>query len=228
MQFDDYDVLVACECSGVIRDALLSVGVRAFSCDLKPTQRPGPHYQGDVRDVLYRPRVGLIAHPVCKYLTNAGAKHLYKRINGKWAKEHGPDEERWRLMREGARFFRLFDSANHIPLRAVENPIMHGHATELIGRRADQYVQPWMFCDPFSKATGFHLTGLPKLIRERDKSWYAERGIKIEQAVWMMAPSADREERRSETYPGIARAVAEQWGPIFLRHINLSAKSDAA
>jgi len=215
--FDIYEVLIACECSGIMRDALIAVGVRAFSCDLKPTQRPGPHYQGDVRDVLYRPRTGLIAHPVCKYLTNAGAKHLYKRINGKWAKEHGPDEDRWRLMREGAEFFKMFDRAEHIPFRAVENPIMHGHASKIIGRRATQYVQPWMFGDPFSKATGFHLTKLPPLVSERGKSWYINRGIKIEQAAWMMGPSEDREERRSETYPGIARAAAKQWGPIFLR-----------
>jgi len=216
--FDKYDVLVACECSGIIRDALIAAGVRAFSCDLKQTQRPGPHYHGDVRDVLYRPRVGLIAHPVCKFLTNAGAKHLYKRINGKWAKEHGPDEDRWRHMREGAAFFKEFDRADHIPLRAVENPIMHGHATREVGRRADQYVQPWMFGSPFSKATGFHLTGLKPLVPERDKSWYAERGIKITQAVWLMAPSEDREERRSETDPEIARAIAEQWGPVFLEY----------
>lgn len=207
-------ILVACECSGVIRDALLALGHDAMSCDLKSTRAPGPHYEGDVRDVLYDRWDALIAHPVCKYLTNAGAKHLYKRINGVWAKEHGTDEERWRLMREGAAFYKLFNDADHIPLRAIENPIMHGHAMREIGITKDdiQYVQPWMFGDPFSKATGFRLVGLPRLIPTHKKSDYPAGSIK--QEVWLMAPSDDREEKRSNTYPGIAKAIAQQWfGP---------------
>lgn len=207
-------ILVACECSGRVRDALLALGHDAWSCDLKPTRSPGPHLHCDVREVLHRPWDGLIAHPVCRYLTNAGAKHLYRRINGKWAKEHGRDPERWRLMEEACEFFNLFIDAKHIPRRIVENPIMHGHAAKLVGGRADQYVQPWWFGDAFSKATGLRLIGVPKLVREFDKSWYAERGIVIEQEVWRMAPSEDREEKRSVTYPGIARAIAQQlFGP---------------
>jgi hypothetical protein len=153
-RIEDYDVLVACEESGMIRDALTAVGVRAISCDIKPTRRPGPHYHGDVRDILpLRHWRGLIAHPVCKFLANSGAKHLYRRIDGVWAKEHGPDPERWANMEAGAEFFNLFWNADHIPMRAVENSIMHGHALELTaGRPADQYTQPWWFGDPFTKA----------------------------------------------------------------------------
>jgi len=207
------DILIACECSGVVRDAFLALGHNAMSCDLKPTQSPGPHYQGDVRDVLYKRWDALIAHPVCKYLTNAGAKHLYRRINGKWAKEHGPDELRWENMRRGAAFYRMFYHADHIPLRCVENPIMHGPARMAVGiKTKPQYVQPWMFGDPFSKATGLDLVGFPKLVPTHKKSDYPEGSIK--QEVWLMGPSDDREEKRSKTYPGIARAFAQQWGQL--------------
>lgn len=211
-----YQALVACECSGIVRDALASVGVSVISCDLKPTQRPGPHYRGDVRDIIGEPWKLLIAHPVCRYLTNAGAKHLYRRVDGAWAKENGRDPERWRLMEEGAKFFNLFQGAHHIPMRAIENPIMHGHAAKLVGGRATQYVQPWWFGDPFSKATGLRLFGLPKLRKKFDRSWYTLHGVPIKQEVWLMRPSDDREERRSQTYPGIARAMAETWGPFVL------------
>lgn len=205
-------ILIACECSGRARDAFLSRGHDAISCDLKPTRRPGPHYHGDVRDILGDAWDMLIAHPVCKYLANSGAKHLYRRINGVWAKENGAEPERWRLMEEGAKFFNLFRDAKHIPMRAVENSIMHGHAIKLVGRTADQYIQPWMFGDAYTKAAGLWLYGLPKLNPQYKKSWYADRGIEIKPACWMMPPSEDREEKRSETYPGIAQAFAEQWG----------------
>lgn len=211
MNIQDHDVLVACEESGIVRDALIAAGVRAMSCDLKPTRRPGPHYHGDVRDILpARHWRGLVAHPVCKYLANSGAKHLYRRINGVWAKEHGPDPERWAKMEEGAAFFRLFLDAGHIPLRAVENSVMHGHGLKLIGAVPRQYTQPWMFGDAFTKAAGWWLHGLPKLVRTHNKADYE----KIEPKCWKMAPSPDREQKRSETEPGIAAAIARQWGPF--------------
>lgn len=204
------NILVACERSGVMRDALRARGHRAVSCDLKPSRVAGPHIQDDVRNHLHHPWDMLIAHPVCRYLTNAGAKHLYIGTR----KENGPDPERWRLMAEGAAFFRLFDSGQevqHIPLRAVENPIPHGHAVRLMGRPADQYVQPWWFGSPFSKATGWWLTRLPLLPQEFTKADYPPGAIK--QAVWRMGPSPDREEKRSQTDPQIARACAQYWTP---------------
>lgn len=213
MNIENFDVLVACEESGMIRDALIAVGVRAISCDLKPTRRPGPHYHGDVRDILPARRWrGMVAHPVCKYLANSGAKHLYRRIDGVWAKEHGRDPERWALVEEGARFFNLFRDADHIPLRAIENSIMHGHGQALTaGRPADQYTQPWMFGEPFTKAAGWWLYGLPPLVAQTKKSDFE----KITAKCWLLPPSPDREQKRSETEPGVARAVAAQWGPIF-------------
>lgn len=199
-------VLVACECSGVVRDAFLAAGHDAISCDLKPTRVPGPHLHCDVRDVLDQAWDLMIAHPVCKYLTNAGVRWLHS------------DPERWDHMRRGAAFFKMLDSGKevqHIPKRAVENPIMHEYAAEIVGRRADQFVHPWWFGSPFQKATGLHLTGLEPLKREREKNSYAPGEIK--QAVWLMGPTkdpAEREEKRSITDPQIARAMVEQWGAL--------------
>lgn len=190
-------VLVACEVSGTVRDAFLALGHEAISCDLKPTQSPGPHHQGDVREILGQPWDLLVAHPVCRYLTNSGVRWL------------GTEEGRWEKMGQACEFFLLFENANHIPRRVVENPIMHGHALRRIGRRADQFIQPWMFGDPFKKATGLWLTGLPLLKGFRSLASYAEPP---RQECWLMGPSEEREEKRSKTYPGIARALAWQYG----------------
>lgn len=189
-------ILVACERSGIMRDALRALGHEAISCDLHPSRRPGPHHQGDVREILQEQWDALIAHPVCKYLTNSGVRWLHT------------EPGRWEKMKEGAEFFKLFDRAEHIPLRAVENPIMHRYAREIVGRGATQYVQPHWFGDPFTKATGLWLTGLPLLKRERTKDSYA---VPIKPACWLEPPGPDREEKRSQTYPGFARAAAEQW-----------------
>lgn len=205
-------ILVACERSGILRDALIARGHQAYSCDLMPSRTPGPHLQCDVRLVLRYPWDGMISHATCRYLTNAGVRWLYR--GGR--KDNGLDPERWRLMREGAEFFKMLESGpevQHIPLRAAENPIMHEFAAAIVGRRADQFVHPWWFGSPFQKATGFHLHGLPPLPQEYTRAWYAERGIKIEQKVWRMAPSDDREEKRSETDPEVARAIAQYWFP---------------
>lgn len=196
--------MVACERSGIVRDALLAVGHDAISCDLKPTRKPGPHYEGDVRDILGDAWDGLIAHPVCKYMANSGVRWLHER------------EGRWDDLQKGIEFFNIFRDAAHIPQRAIENPILHKYAVAGIGRKADQYIQPWWFGDPFSKATGLWLYGLPKLKKEYKKSDYPE----IKQEVWLMAPSEDREEKRSQTYPGIARAFAQYW---FIPHREHSA-----
>lgn len=191
------NILVACERSGVFRDALIALGHNAVSCDLYPSRRPGPHHTGDVRNILYRSWDALIAHPVCRYMANSGVRWLHER------------PERWAEMEKGVEFFLLFENARHIPKRAVENPVLHGHALNLIGRKADQYVQPHWFGDPFKKATGWWLTGLPKLKRTHNLSDYAPSTIKAE--VHLMAPGQDREEKRSQTYPHHAAAAALQW-----------------
>lgn len=148
-------VLVACEFSGAVRDAFIALGHDAMSCDLLPTEAPGPHHEGDVRDVLGNSWDLMVAHPPCTYLTNSGVRWLHTKPG------------RWEQMREGAEFFRELLNAP-IPRVAVENPIMHGYAREIVGRRADQIIHPWQFGHLESKATGLWLRGLPPLISTED------------------------------------------------------------
>lgn len=199
--------LVACERSGIVRDALRALGQEAWSCDLFPSRRPSAyHLQCPVQHVLHYPWDGLIAHPVCRIMANSGVRWLY--IDGR--KENGPDPQRWRELEAAVAFYKLFCDAVHIPKRAVENPIMHEYAAALVGHRADQFIHPWWFGSPFQKATGFKLYGLPKLPQERRKDSYAQGEIK--QNAWRMPPGPDREEKRSETDPQVARAIAQYWG----------------
>lgn len=207
-------VLVACEESGAIRDALLAVGVDAVSCDLKPTSAPGPHIVGDALEQIERRWPIVIARPVCKYLTNAGAKHLY--LGGR--KENGPDPERWEKMRQGAAFFNAFKRAN-APRIVIENPIPHCHARALIGA-ASQYVQPWWFGDPFFKATGLWILGDLPLLVPTNKLTPPKPGTAEHKAwsyVHRLPPGPDREELRSKTFPGMAAAIAAQFGPYARR-----------
>ena len=196
---------MACEFSGIVRDAFIAAGHDAMSCDLLPTERPGPHYQGDVRDVLDDGWNLMVAHPPCTYLSNAGVRHLHSipSRNGVLPKVHG--EERWAAMREGAALFRDLMAAP-IPRIAVENPIMHKYAVTEVGRRQDQVVQPWMFGEPVQKAVALWLVGLPLLL--------ATGPICMErhQLVHKMSPSPDRAKKRSRFFPGIAAAMAKQWG----------------
>jgi hypothetical protein len=133
-------VLVACEYSGAVRDAFLGAGHDALSCDLLPTDAPGPHYQGDVRDIIGNGWDLLVAHPPCTYLTNSANGHLYRAEPSKSLDVlTGP--ERWQALIEGAVFFRqLLDAP--IAKIAVENPVMNGYARSIVGRRHDQIVQP--------------------------------------------------------------------------------------
>jgi hypothetical protein len=185
-------VLIACEYSGRVRDAFAAAGHDALSCDLLPTESYGPHLQGDVRQILDFPWDMLIAHPPCTRLCNSGVRWLSER-------------DLWDELREAAAFFKLFLDATHIPMRAVENPVMHKHALALVGRKHDFSLQPWEHGEPYSKRTCFWTHGLPPL---KPSKIVAER----EQAVWKMGPSETRWKDRSRTYPGVAKAMASQWG----------------
>lgn len=221
-------VLVACEYSGMVRDAFIARGHEALSCDFEPTERPGPHYQGDVMDVLYsQPWDLMVAHPPCTYEANSGVKHLYEKwteeeqamhldLTGLPLKGHSPriDPVRWQLMEEGARFFRMLWEAD-IPRIAVENPVMHGHGIKATGGRATQFVQPWEHGHPESKATGLRLKNLPKLVPT--KVVYDEMMLlpkRERQRVHYLSPGPNRWKERSRTFPGIAAAMAEQWGSL--------------
>lgn len=198
-------VLVACEFSGTVRDAFIARGHDAMSCDLLPTEKPGPHYQGDIFDVLYNHWDLMIAHPPCTYLTNAGVRHLMAipSKNGKIADCAGVP--RWRAMHEAGRFFRALQQAS-IERICIENPIPHGFARDIIGDYS-QIIQPWQFGHGETKATCLWLKNLPPLMATKLVTGRTAR-------IHNMSPSADRWKLRSMTYQGIADAMADQWGSL--------------
>lgn len=212
-------VLVACEFSGIVRDAFIERGHDAISVDLLPSERPGPHVQGDVLNALAAIRQGafasgwqpdlLIAHPPCTYLANSGVRWLYG------GKGYEIDPQRWQAMQEAAEFFAELLTAD-VPMVAVENPIMHRHGRNAIAQyvyrwtgkgvmATTQTVQPWQYGHGEVKATQLWLRGLPPLVPTNIVDGREAR-------VHRMAPSADRWRERSRTYPGIAAAMADQWG----------------
>lgn len=197
-------VLVACEYSGVVRDAFRAIGHDAISCDLLPSDAPGPHHQGDVLPLLREPWDLVIAHPPCTYLTKAGLR---------WLTDDQPKYRlRWQELIEAGTFFRACLDAN-APRVAVENPSMHRWATKIVGRRYDQLVQPYMFGHTERKGTGLWLRGLPPLFPTEDV-YAATMALpaKERDRVHWTPPGPDRWKARSTTYTGIAAAMAEQWG----------------
>ena len=179
-------VLVACEYSGIVRDAFLARGHNAMSCDLLQTERPGPHYLGDVMDIIDEGWDLMIAHPPCTHLAVSGAR---------WFKDKRDEQE------QALQFVRKLLEA-HIPRVALENPIsiISSHI-----RKPDQIIQPWQFGHGETKATCLWLKNLPKLMPTNIVEGREAR-------IHKMPPSPDRWKERSRTYEGIAAAMAEQWG----------------
>lgn len=181
-------VLVACEYSGKVRDAFIAQGHEAMSCDLLPTDAPGPHYQGDVRDVLDYPWDLMIAHPPCTHLSVSGSRHFEaKRMQGK---------------QQAAASFFLMLARSPIKSYAIENPVC---VMSSLWRKPDQIIQPWMFGHGETKATCLWLKGLSPLRPTQVVSGREAR-------VHRLPPTADRWKLRSETYSGVAQAMASQWG----------------
>jgi hypothetical protein len=206
-------ILIACEYSGTVRDAFIAQGHNAISCDLLPTEVEGPHYQGDVFDIINDGFDLLVAHPPCTYLTNAGVRWLHEHVQSRRGKKPViSGAVRWNELQKGADFFKKLLNCN-IPKVAVENPIPHKYAIGLIGRKYDQLVQPWMFGHPERKATCLWLKGLPKLIPTNDVKTHMLTLPKKEQnRLHYLPPSTDRWKLRSKTFEGIARGMAAQWG----------------
>lgn len=204
-------VLVACEFSGTVRDAFIRAGHEATSCDLLPSESDfGEHYQGDVFDVIGDGWDLMIAHPPCTYLTNSANGSLYRCEPSPSGALTGP--ARWAAMVDGAVFFRRLLNAP-IPRIAIENPVMNGHARNIIGRGPDQTVQPWMFGHMESKAICLWLHGLPPLVTGEDVRAAMQARPPSEWAkVHRMAPGPDRAKKRSVFFRGVADAMAEQWG----------------
>ena len=179
-------ILIACEFSGIVREAFRKKGHEAISCDLLPTEIPGPHYQGDVFDIIESNFNIMIAHPPCTHLAVSGAR---------WFKDKEEEQEKALL------FVKKLMEAN-IPKIAIENPISI-ISTRI--RKPDQIIQPWMFGHGETKATCLWLRNLPLL---QPTNIVDGRENKIHK----MPPSQDRWKNRSRTYKGIADAMAEQWG----------------
>lgn len=201
-------VLIACEFSGIVRDAFRERGHDAMSCDLMESESPGDglHYQGDVRDVLKDAWDLMIAHPPCTYLTCAGNKWSHPQYSKRF-----PNRAAQRL--EAITLFLVLANAP-IPMIAIENPV-GVMSTEW--RRPDQIIQPYQFGVPVRKTTCLWLKGLPKLkavkivspVLDRFPSgncqsrWHTETGH--------IKDSHERMKARSRTFPEIAKAMAEQW-----------------
>jgi hypothetical protein len=186
-------VLVACEYSQVVTKAFRERGHEAYSCDLLPSEgNPKWHIQDDVLRHLDDGWDIMIAHPPCTRICNSGVRWLEER-------------NLWEEMRQGALFFRKLLDAR-INKKGLENPIPHHYALDIIGRKYDQIVQPYHFGDKESKATCLWLVNLPPLLAT------FTGGEGIQQSVFKQPPSANRGHIRSRTFPGIAKAMAEQWG----------------
>jgi hypothetical protein len=207
---EEVRILIACEESATVREAFRELGHDAWSCDILSSRIPGNHYQCNVMEVLDMGWDLMVAHPPCTFLANSGAKHLY--IGKK--KENGRDEKRWKNMVEAALFFKELLSSK-IPLVAVENPVMLGYAVNIIGMKSSQTIQPYMFGHMEQKATCLWLKGLPFLRGTQDVYEEMMKLPKRErERIHHMPPGKDRQRERSVTYPGIAKAMAEQWGRV--------------
>lgn len=194
-------VLVACEYSGRVRDAFIKSGHDAMSCDILPTDAPGPHYQGDVRDILGDGWDLMIAHPPCTYLSVSGMHWTTRGLRDPQLTEDALD------------FVRLLLDAP-IPRIALENPV--SVISNRI-RKPDQIIAPYQFGHDASKKTCLWLRGLPLLRQtayvpprmvDGRKRW----GNQTDSGQNKLGPSEDRWKIRSETFEGIAEAMADQWG----------------
>ena len=179
-------VLVACEYSGTVRDAFIAAGHDAMSCDLLPTEKEGPHYQGNVLDILGDGWDLMVAHPPCTHLAVSGARWFKDKVNEQ---------------AEALDFVRILLDAP-VDKIALENPVS---VISSKIRKPDQVIQPWQFGHGETKATCLWLKNLPKLVATNVVDGRENR-------VHKMPPSPDRWKLRSTTYSGIARAMAQQWG----------------
>ena len=183
-------ILIACESSGRVRDAFIRGGHEAMSCDLLDTEAPGPHYKGDLFDVIDYPWDVAIFHPECTHLSVSGARHFVeKRMDG-------------RQQSAASFFMRIVRRSEHIPMTAIENPVC---IMSSLYRKPDQIIQPWMFGHGETKSTCLWLKGLPLLVQSNIVDGRDNR-------IHRMPPSPDRWRERSRTYEGIAQAMADQWG----------------
>ena len=193
-------ILIACEKSGAVRDAFIKLGHDAISCDIQPSDSNfGPHYQGDVRDLLDYPFDMMIAHPPCTHIAVSGAA---------WFKDKVLDGRQ-----HAAVSFFMMLAKSSIPRIAIENPVC---IMSSVWRKPDQIIQPWQFGDEAQKTTCLWLKGLPHLKPTKivDKGEMVTFASGKRMAKWYADArgSLDRSNIRSKTFQGIADAMAMQWG----------------
>jgi hypothetical protein len=197
-------VLVACEFSGIVRDAFAARGHDAWSCDLEPSERPGNHIQDDVILHLAGDWDLMIAHPPCTYLTVTGNKWFKPEYSDRFPTRR---QDRW-----DAIFFFVLLANSHIPKICMENPVGI-MSTEW--RKPDQIIQPFQFGHPEPKKTCLWLKNLPKLVPtglvEPDYH-ITKSGKRVPRWYYEPSPSPDRQKQRNRTFSGIAEAMAQQWG----------------
>lgn len=192
-------VLIACEFSGIVRDEFAKLGHDSWSCDLLPSERPGKHIQADFRSVMQESWDFVGYHPDCRVMANSGVRWL-DTIPGR------RDE-----LAKAAELFNL--TLRDTRPGYSENSIMHCHAKSLIDREQDQTIQPWWFGVPRFKGTCLWLRGIPALV-PTDKLLPPLKGTQAHKewsAVHRAAKTPTRWKERSRTFPGIAKAMAEQW-----------------
>lgn len=182
-------ILIACEFSGIVREAFRKVGHDAVSCDLLPSELPGPHIQGNVLDIMHDGWDMMIAHPPCTHLAVSGSRWFKDKVNEQYL---------------ALQFVRSLMFDHNIPRVVIENPIS---VISSQIRKPDQIIQPWQFGHPETKATCLWLKGLGKLLPTNIVEGRADR-------IHRMPPSEDRWKNRSRTYTGIAEAMANQWGAV--------------
>ena len=220
-------VLIGFERSGVFRRAFREAGFDAWSCDLVPADDGSPHhFTGDAFEVLKQDWDLAVLHPSCTRLTNAGARWLTKPPPGKTL------DDMWDALMDGAADFRRCLEQDHIPLLAVENPVMHKHARALISEPPDPSragrvdgrpsftVQPWQFAtdekgpDNVKKRTCFWTRGLPPLLPTGPLD-----GSTARPDVHHASPGPDRARLRAQSFPGMAAAAAKQWGDVLRKRL---------
>jgi len=239
-------VLIGCERSGIVRDAFLARGFDAWSCDIEADERrSNRHIRNDVREVLgWGWDLLIIAHPPCTRLCNSGVRWLTAPPTKLSLEHHTPSEicayvsmtteERlafmWRKLEEGAALFSDLWNVQNIPHVAIENPIMHGYGRERIANYAPpQIVQPWWFGEPQFKGTGLYLRNLPKLVASNPlvppKPGTAKhrRWSRVHRQSGWGRHGETRAQARSRFFPGIAAAMAEQWGDVLVADARLAA-----
>ena len=199
-------ILIACEFSATVREAFKLKGHEAWSCDILPTEIPGLHYHGNVEDILYDKWDMIIAFPPCTYLCTTGNKWMKPEYKTRF-----PNRQNQR--KNAINFFMKIVNANSEKI-AIENPV---GIMSTKWRKPDQYIHPYFFGEPHSKKTCLWLKGLPLLKANKmvkPKMYTYKNGKK--DPVWhvesMKLPSKERAKIRSKTFPGIAKAMAEQWG----------------